>query len=437
MEASFKASLLEVIRPAWHEMGRNYARLKRRRSNAKFIAITGSSAKSTTVALLSHILSANAKVKTQVLLNSAPTTWKTLASLRQEHEYVVLELGTRAPGMIEEMTRVVQPDVAIVTMVGLDHYAAFRSKEAVAKEKGSLVEALTGEGLAILNKDDPYVAAMSNLTTAPTITFGKSDADYSQDELIATAPGSLTFLLHHKGRRIRLATRLIGAHNCLAVSAAATCALELGIPEETVKDRVASFEPVFGRMSLHAIDGGPTFLHDAYKAPYESIPLVLDVLRDCVAPRKRFVLGHMSDFPGDPRIKYRKVYRAALEVADQVLFVGDNAHRSKATKDEIDSGKFVAFNSVQQLSKYIKLTTIPGEVILLKSAKNLHLERIVLDWETEVRCWEDICRASVQNCLKCGLYQKPFCEHHGKARKVNLKVPSLVSLMRPKRHKFD
>lgn len=390
----------------------NYALLKRSRSEATYITVTGSSAKSTTVALIFHILSATTRVKAQVLGNSQDITLKTLATVNREHEYVVMELGTHGPGDIPEMVKVVRPHIAIVTLVGLEHYSAFRTKDAVAKEKGSLVKALPPSGLAILNKDDPHVFAMSSLTRARIITFGKSEADYVQGALISTKPGHLTFTLNYRDRKLILETQLCGAHNRLAVSVAAACALELGVSEATVIERIASFEPVFGRLSVHAIDKGPTFILDTAKAPYETIPLALEVLRDCVAPRKRFVLGQISDYAGASRPKYRDTYRAAREVADQVIFVGEHSHKSQATSEEIEAGKFIAFSDVKQLSDYIKSTAIPGEIVLLKSSQNLHLERLMLDWQTEVSCWPNRCGVG-QDCRRCGLYKLPFNEHGG------------------------
>ena len=400
-----------------NELKRTHARFKRSRSKATFVAVTGSSAKTTTVALLSHILSGTAKVKTQAGDNRLLSTLQTLGNVRREHDYVVCEIGAAGPGTLKPIFDLIKPSVGIVTLVGLEHYTAFRSKEAVAKEKGALVEVLPQSGLAILNKDDARVLAMQDLTKARVVTFGQSEADYSNDELISTALGGLVFMLTHRDHQIRLETRLTGAQNRLAVSAAAACALELGVSEETVIQRVASFEPVFGRLSIHAIDGGPTFILDTWKAPYHSIPMTLDVLRDCVAPRKRFVLGNISDYAGNPRPKYRDTYRAARDVADQVIFVGDNSHRSKATREEIEAGKFVALRSIQQLSNYIKSTAVPGEVILLKGSGTSHFERVMLDWETDVRCWSDACGKG-KDCVKCGLYNTPFAEHRGKAAKL-------------------
>jgi UDP-N-acetylmuramoyl-tripeptide--D-alanyl-D-alanine ligase len=100
------------------------------------------------------------------------------------------------------------------------------------------------------------------------------------------------------------------------------------------------------------------------------------------------------------------MYRGALEVADQVIFVGPNSHRSKATREEIAAGRFVAFTSVRLLERYIRETAIPGELILLKSARNLHLERIALSWDRNILCWPDSCGVR-KACPACGRLDQP------------------------------
>lgn len=338
-------------------------------------------------------------------------------------DFVVLECATGAPGEMPKLAAAVRPNVAIVTLVALEHYSAFRSKEAVAREKSALVKALPPDGLALLNNDDPHVASMAELTDARVVTFGKAGACYSWDELISAEPGNLTFALRHRDRKIILRTRLSGAHNRLAVSAAAACALELGIPESSVIECVASFEPILGRLSIHKCDRGPTFILDTAKAPYHSLPLSLSVLKDFVAPRKRFVLGHISDFAGNPKAKYRDTYRAAHAVADQVLLVGMAAKNFKASRDEIEAGKFASLATVEELSKYIKSSAIAGEVILVKSSANLHLERLLLDWNAEVRCWPNACGKPGVDCLQCGLYRLPFSQHGGRVTKPKFWSP--------------
>ena len=78
-----------------------------------------------------------------------------------------------------------------------------------------------------------------------------------------------------------------------------------------------------------------------------------------------------------------------------------------ATAQDIAAGRFVERRSVEEAAAFIKGTVTPGEVILLKSARNLHLERILLSFELKVRCWEQACRKK-EDCVQCGSYAIPF-----------------------------
>jgi UDP-N-acetylmuramoyl-tripeptide--D-alanyl-D-alanine ligase len=299
--------------------------------------------------------------------------------------------------------------VGVVTLVALEHYKAFRSLEAVAKEKQTLIEALPKNGLAVLNHDDPRVLLMASHTRARVVTFGSTGGEYRILRTEASLPGALTVTLAHNGEKFEIKTRLSGAHNSLAVAAAFACAHQLGAPASLIAERLANFRPVFGRCSTHFVENGPVFIVDTVKAPYHSIYLPISMMAGFSAPRRRIVIGQIADFAGSPISKYRDVYRACRLAADQVIFVGDHAHRSKATAEEIAAQKFVEKRAVVEASEFVKETAIPGEIILLKGASNLHLERIFLDFENSVRCWEQSC-GKLRDCVRCGFYGLPFAE---------------------------
>jgi len=101
---------------------------------------------------------------------------------------------------------------------------------------------------------------------------------------------------------------------------------------------------------------------DTVKAPYYSIYLPINMMADFIAPRRRIVIGKISDYASNPYPKYRDIYRASRQVADQVIFVGDDAHRSKAPPDDIASGRFVEKRNMEQAAEE---TAIPGEIILI------------------------------------------------------------------------
>ena len=405
---------------------RSHARFNRSRSRATFIGVTGSSGKSTTVSLLTHILSADFKVRTQVLRNGFHNMVTTLRRLTKDDQFVVLELASGGPGQLERVARLVKPDISIVTLVALEHFPAFQTLEEVAQEKATIVRALPESGLAILNADDPNVRAMSAASKARVTLFGSTGADYGVTDVRASAQGALAFTLRHGNRSIALDTQLIGAHNWLPVAAAVTCALEVGVSPETIAARVASFAPLPTRLSVHKIADGPTFILDG-KAPYHSILLPLETLRTITAPRKRFVLGNISDYRGNPVGKYRDAYRAARNVADEVIVVGTAARKVRPLPEDVQSGKFRAFESVQAAAAYLKQTAQAGEVILVKSAGSLHLERLMLDRADGVRCWPNEC-GNKASCFDCGLYRAPFFEHSGKSKRRKRRFPSFVGL---------
>ena len=261
----------QTVKRVRHGLKALEARFKRSRSRATFIAVTGSSGKTTTVSLLTHILSADSKVRTQVVRNGFDNAVTTLRRLTKEDQFIVLEMGTSGPGRLEKVARLVKPDISIVTLVALEHFPAFQSLEEVAQEKATIVRALPETGLAILNADDANVRAMSGSTSARVTLFGSADGGCQVANVRTSAEGTLALTIRHGNRSMDLETQLIGAHNWLAVSAAVTCALEVGVSPETIAARVASFAPLPTRLSVHKIADGPTFILDG-KAPLPQHP---------------------------------------------------------------------------------------------------------------------------------------------------------------------
>lgn len=402
---------LAWLRPAQQRARLRRAARRRARSQATFIGITGSSGKSTAAALLAHILAGHGSVRAQINYNLIQDLLGTLRGLPKTLDYAVVETAAIAQGQLKKMAGLLQPDVAIVTMVGIEHYTAFRSREAVADEKGSLVEAVRPGGLVLLNADDPLVAGMRHRTQGRVVSYGRhAEADYRAVSVTTRFPESLTVDIAWQGGQLSVTTGLLGDHFWLSVTAAVATALELGVPAETIVNRAAGFRGMPARCQPYAVAGGPQFVIDSFKAPNETLGLAFDVLKAVQAPCRRVVLGHISDFAGNPNPKYRDAYRAARAVSDQVIFVGEHAHRSKASEEDIAAGRFLGFSGPRQAAEHVRATAVPGEVILIKSSRNLHLERVAIALNHEVRCWEPTC-GNVMDCFTCGLYEHPFEAH--------------------------
>mgnify|MGYP005993932127 CR=1 FL=1 len=391
------------------------ARSRRLASKAKFIGVTGSSAKTTTTALLSHILEGHGQVATHMDFNGIRGLTKLVNEHAGDRDFLLAEVGVGAVGNMAPMADTLRPDIAIVTLVGLEHRAKFRNVETVALEKGGLVECVRPGGVAILNADDPLVMGMAARTAERIVTFGKNEgADFRAVDISVGFPERLGLTVTWPGGRLALRTQFVAEHFWVSVTAATAAAIELGVPPDTIAERMASFVPIRHRCGTIDVPGGPHFVVDTVKAPLYSLRLALDIVAAAHAPRRRIVLGYLSDFAGSNR-KYRDAFRIGREIAEQVVFVGDHASHSEASKEEIQAGRFLALETPLAVAQHLKATAIPGELILLNGSGNLHLARVGISFPEAARWWKPIC-GKAQGCDACGLYRLPYEVHRGRRR---------------------
>jgi UDP-N-acetylmuramoyl-tripeptide--D-alanyl-D-alanine ligase len=372
-----------------------------------FIAITGSCGKTTTTALLDAILSARGRTRIGVVNNIDPTIRETLLKTRPWHRWCIHEIAAEEPGAMAARSTLFRPNVGIVTMIGSDHLANFRSADAIAKEKGILIERLPRTGIAILNLDDPRVAAMASRCKGRVVTFGCAvGADLRAFDIAADWPDRLSFKIEWRGDVVAIKTRLVGRFWLTSVLAAVACALDQGIGAAAIAGAVGRFEPVFGRNSIHEIADGPIFICGATKAPEASLHDDIDVIRRARAPRKTLVLGNVSDFAGASSPKYRRAARAAANAGVRVVGVGPNARAILKLAHEFAPGQIVAFETCRGAYDFLVGDCIAGELILLKAAASSHLERLVLNWAKTNRCWKESC--GLRFCQSCAFLESPM-----------------------------
>ena len=392
---------------------------------ARVIAITGSSGKSTTTSLLSFILEANGSVES--LRSPLKTTEivKSVANVPRTAEYYVVELSIGEKGHLRHMLDILRPDIGIVTFVGIEHHKIYRTRENVATEKSQLVEALPATGIAFLNSDDGLVHAMRNKTAARVVTFGRGEgAAYRATAIHSRYPEPLSLEVEWRGKSTRLETRILGEQFWLSVTAAFAAAVELGVPVDTVKDRIAGYMPLPDRCQPYEVGAGkPAFILDTKKAPWQTVGLAINVMRTAQVIRKWIVVGTLSDYPGNPKAKYRDTYRDARSAADRVVFVGEHSHRSMASEEDVASGRFVQALNVKAAADLIKREAKDGDLILLKGSRAQHLERIALSFQHDVKCWKETCGRKI-SCFKCGLFKLPF-EEHSKEKEKGTKTGAL------------
>ena len=248
----------------------------------------------------------------------------------EETRFLVVEMGARGIGHVGYLCTIAPPSVAAVLNVGTAHIGEFGSREAIAQAKGEIVEALPADGTAVLNAEDPLVAAMAGRTVARLSTFGPPPADVAVSDLTADDLGRQSFELAHRGAGATVHLDQVGAFQWRNAAAAAAMALAAGVDLDTVADALSEARSASRwRMEVHERADGAVVVNDAYNANPESMEAALEslqVIGQRSGRRTVAVLGEMFELGPDAASGHHRVGAFARAAGVDVLVtVGETA----------------------------------------------------------------------------------------------------------------
>jgi len=272
----------------------------RRRFTLPLIAVAGSNGKTTVTQMTASILRAwvgDAAFATQGNFNNDIGVPLTLLRLRDAHRAGVVELGMNHPGEIALLAGFAAPTVGLVNNAQREHQEFMASVEAVARENGSVIEALPADGTAVFPADEEFTPLWRMLAGARrVITFAlQAAADVTAQATWQSDHWQVD--MHTPAGDAALALRVAGLHNVKNALASTACALAAGCPLDAVVRGLAAFEPVKGRSQVRQlVRGGErvTLIDDSYNANPDSMCAAIDVLATLPAPRW-LVLGDMGE----------------------------------------------------------------------------------------------------------------------------------------------
>lgn len=355
------------------------------------ICVTGSNGKTTTKEIIAHILSQEfLLLKTSGNYNNEIGIPLTLLRLNKSHKLLVAEMGMRGLGEIKTLASFIPPDLAVVTNIGEAHIGLLGSRDNIFKAKSELLQSLDKDGIAVINKDDPYFFKMLEIVkTKKVYTFGiENRSDIMACNIRMVSDKGIRFTLEVQNDKSReIYFPLLGRYNIYNALAAVAVAFALGIELDLIERGLSSFKPLDLHMQLSNFCNGIKILNDSYNASPISVKSALDTLTEVAQNnRKIAILGDMLELGEKTEVYHREIGKKVAKLSINILItVGQGGKIIAQSSKEEGMAKERVFsfekNEKGILAKKLLNLTKPGDFILLKGSREMKMEEILEFWQ--------------------------------------------------------
>lgn len=351
------------------------------------IAITGSSGKTSTKDLTAQVLSTiGPTVSARGSFNTEVGVPLTILQADAQTEFLVLEMGMRGEGHIAYLTEIAAPRIAMLINVGSAHIGMLGSRDAVARAKGEIFDALPDNGVAIVLGDDPLAVEQSTRAHARTVTFGESvHCDVRATDIRLDDQARAAFTLSFGGASESVHLQLHGEHAVRNALAAAAVVYAL----DTHESHVVAIENVAmalraatnvspWRMEVNHTDAGITVINDAYNANPESMRAALKTLVAMAAGRRSWaVLGEMRELGSESVTEHDALGRLAVRLdVSRLICVGNRVMHLGAATEGSWENESVFVDTPEEALEILRRELAPGDVVLVKASRSVGLERV-------------------------------------------------------------
>jgi len=350
----------------------------------RVVGITGSTGKTIAKEITADVLSRTLRtLRNEGNLNSESGLPMTLLRLEPSHEAAVLEMSMYTVGEIARLAELARPEIGVVLAVHPTHLERAGSIERIAQAKAELVQALSPDGLAILNADDARVAAMRDLTRATVRTFGLGPtAEVRAEDVESRGLAGTGFTLVAPWGSRRVTSGTPGRHLVPHALAAAAAADWLGVPFGEVADALAAGSHAAHRMEIVAAASGATLVDDTYNASPVSVAGALGFLAETPITdgrRRIAVLGDMLELGPDEERLHREIGNRAARTADALVAVGSRGRWIAEGARAAGLARVIEAPDADEAAIVLEREVAPGpgDLVLLKASRGIGLERAV------------------------------------------------------------
>jgi UDP-N-acetylmuramoyl-tripeptide--D-alanyl-D-alanine ligase len=362
------------------------AKYKRKSSKAKFIGVTGSVGKTSTKELLKLMLSSQGQTfASRGTFNNQLGVSLNLASMPDDAQYAVIEMGMNAPGEIASLAKMVLPDIAVITSVSDGHIEFFDSREKIADAKCEIFEGLKKEGVVVLNGDiSTYERCLDKLKKHPTldlITFGKDgnyDVKFASYEIMSDQMVRLQYII--KDQEIEIIMPEISMHLASNFAAGFSVIKALKLDFDKAAIAVSKFKPLAGRGQIVEVKNNNrnnTFICDYYNSNPESLKAALTNLAISDHQNKVAIIGDMLELGVQSEELHKSIVPFLVDSGVKKIFLVGRyvKYIAQLLPDTIKS---FCYDDVDLLIMDINNHIESEELILIKGSKSIKLFKVAL-----------------------------------------------------------
>ncbi|MEC4615136.1 UDP-N-acetylmuramoyl-tripeptide--D-alanyl-D-alanine ligase [Tsukamurella tyrosinosolvens] len=354
------------------------------------VGVTGSAGKTSTKDLIAAVLRPLGETVAPPgsFNNEIGHPWTALRATASTR-FLVLEMSARGEGHIAALAKVAPPRIGVELNVGTAHLGEFGSREAIARAKGELVEALPAEGVAVLNADDAAVAAMASRTGARVVFYGTGEAEIAAEDVRIDAQARATFTLRTPAGTAPVALKVHGEHQVHNALAAAAVGLECGATVAQVAEALSGAGAASPRrMDVFTTDDGVTVVNDTYNANPDAMRAALrslvlmsehDEAGERLPGRERrrtfAVLGEMGELGDESIVEHDRLGRFLVRLdITSTICVGTSRAVHALWQGAVMEGSWgseaVRVDTRAEAVDRLREELRPGDLVLVKASKS-------------------------------------------------------------------
>ena len=366
------------------EAMKKLAAFYRKGLDIKVVGITGSVGKTSTKEMIASVLSQKYEVlKTAGNFNNEIGLPLTIFQIKKKHQVAVLEMGISDFGEMHRLATMAQPDVCVITNIGLCHLENLGTRDGILQAKTEMFDHLQVDGTVILNGDDDKLSTKKEVNGKPVIFYGVG-ADSAFDikkDIYATdienhGLEGMCAKIHTPQGDFDAKIPIPGEHNVYNALAGTAVGLQLGLSIREIAQGIASVQTIAGRTNLLHVKG-MTVIDDCYNANPVSMKASIDVLAH-TSGRRIAVLGDMGELGAEEKELHRSIGKAVAASGIDALFCAgtlaeEYASEAKANPECEVHYKKTREEMTEELLAYVK----EGDTVLVKASHFMEFPKVL------------------------------------------------------------